>query len=210
MYPVRLQVDQATMERNRLTTALRYFVALPWMIVGGIWFYAAYLLTIIAWFSLVFTGRYPQGIYDFNASFLRMYGRATGFYYLLTDVLPPFDGNPDDAYPIRVSVDGPQESYNRVSVFFRGLMLIPVYLVMMAVGVVAMVGIVVAWFAIVLNGRLSEDVQELIAKCSASFLRATAYMLLLTDRFPSPWDEGRLLVGGGDVPPAVGGVTPVI
>ena len=56
---------------------------------------AAEIAAVIAWFAIVFTGRYPEGLYNFNAGFLRMATRVNGFYYLLTDEYPPFNGDED-------------------------------------------------------------------------------------------------------------------
>ena len=44
---------------------------------------------MIAWFAIVFTGKYPEGLYNFNAGYLRMSGRVNGFEYLLSDEWPP-------------------------------------------------------------------------------------------------------------------------
>ena len=92
MYPVSYEADTAIEGRNRLTTFFRPILDIPWLIVAGLYGIAAYVAVIIAWFAIVFTGRYPEGLYNFNAGFLRMSTRANGFAYLLSDEYPPFGG----------------------------------------------------------------------------------------------------------------------
>ena len=70
----------------------RYFVAIPWLIVASIYGFVAEIAAVIAWFAIVFTGRYPEGLYNFNAGYLRMSSRTNSFEYLLTDGWPPFGG----------------------------------------------------------------------------------------------------------------------
>ena len=72
MYPISYEADPALEGRNRLTTFFRYIVAIPWLIVASIYGFVAEIAAIVAWFAIVFTGKYPQGIYDFNAGYLRI------------------------------------------------------------------------------------------------------------------------------------------
>ena len=61
MYPVSYEMENPGEGRNRLTTFFRQIVAIPWLIVVGIYGFVASLAVIVAWFALVFTGKYPQG-----------------------------------------------------------------------------------------------------------------------------------------------------
>jgi len=78
MYPISYEADPALEGRNRLTTFFRYIVAIPWLIVASIYGFVAEIAAVIAWFAIVFTGKYPEGIYDFNAGYLRMISRVNG------------------------------------------------------------------------------------------------------------------------------------
>jgi hypothetical protein len=102
MYPVSYEADAALEGRNRLTTFFRYLVSIPWQIVVALYGIVAQVAAIIAWFAIVFTGRYPEGLYNFNVGFLRMASRVNGFNYLLPDEWPPFNGEENPQYPIRV------------------------------------------------------------------------------------------------------------
>ncbi len=103
MYPVAFSAIYEGEGRNRLTVFFRLIVAIPWLIVASLWGIAAFLAVIVAWFALLFTARYPEGLYNFVAGYVRFSNRVNGFTYLLTDEWPPFDGDEDYDYPVRVS-----------------------------------------------------------------------------------------------------------
>ena len=112
--------------RNRLTTFFRYIVAIPWLIVASIYGFVAEIVAVIAWFAIVFTGKYPEGLYNFNAGYLRMITRVNGFEYLLNDEWPPFGGDDAPDYPVRVGVPPPLDQYSRLKTGFRLIVGIPV------------------------------------------------------------------------------------
>jgi hypothetical protein len=188
MYPVTFEADYAE-KRNRLTTFFRGLVAIPVMIVAAIYAIAIVFTVPIAWLALVFTGRYPQGLYDFNAKFLRLITRGNSFYYLLTDASPPLNGNPDDSYPVRVGIAPPKESCSRAKVFFRGLVGIPVMLLAYVWALIAAVVALIAWFAVLFTGKLSEGLFKPLRQGLTYQARANAYFMLLTEDWPPFSDE---------------------
>ncbi len=96
-----------TERRSRLTTFFRLLLAIPHAIV--LWFYGLFaaIAVIVAWFAIVFTAHYPQGLYDFVAGYHRYYGRFTGYTYLLADPYPPFSGREDREYPAVLDIGPP-------------------------------------------------------------------------------------------------------
>jgi hypothetical protein len=192
MYPVTYQVDYEGKGRNRLTTFFRYFTAIPILIVAFLYAIGVYLAVFVAWFAIVFTGRYPEGLYNFAASGLRLLTRANGYYNLLTDKYPAFNGEPDDSYPVRVAIAPPQESYNRMTTFFRGILLLPVYIVLWLYGIGLSIVTLIAWFAIMFTGEYPAGMFEFARNASAYTTRATGYMLLLTDKFPPVSEEPQV------------------
>ena len=81
--------------QSRLTTFFRLFTALPGMVWLSIWAIALIVTVPISWFALLFTGRYPQGLYDFHASFARYVTRVYAYFHLATDKWPGFSGAED-------------------------------------------------------------------------------------------------------------------
>jgi hypothetical protein len=198
-YPVTFEADYVE-ERSRLTTFFRLLLVIPHAIVLAFYAIAAGVVVIIAWFALVFTGRWPRGMYDFVAGFFR-YGTAVhGYFYLLTDQYPPF--GPDvDSYPVRLNVAPPQEEYSRLKVLFRIILAIPPYIIAYAMNIVMQVGAFLAWFAIVVLGRQPKGLQDMIVLGMSYQQRAYAYMALLAEDWPPFTDEKARQV---EEPPSFG------
>jgi Domain of unknown function (DUF4389) len=184
MYPISYEADPALEGRNRLTTFFRYIVAIPWLIVASIYGFVAEIAAVIAWFAIVFTGKYPQGIYDFNAGYLRMISRVNGFQYLLTDGWPPFGGEDASDYPIRVGVPPALDQYSRLKTGLRLLYGIPVYLLAIVQAVILGVCAIIAWFVILFTGKLPDGLFNPMRSASAYLTRAAGYFLLITEDWP--------------------------
>jgi Na+/melibiose symporter-like transporter len=88
-YPVALRLTPPA-SRNRLTVAFRPFLALPQLIVIWGLGLAWAVTTLIAWFAILFTGRYPRGLYNFGVGALRWTTRVEAYVLLLDDAYPPF------------------------------------------------------------------------------------------------------------------------
>jgi hypothetical protein len=188
MYPVRYEADFVE-ERNRATTIFRWILAIPWFIVLQIYAIGAGVVAFLAWFALLFTGRYPEGLYNFNAGFLRFTGRVNGWVNLQTDEWPSFGFGQDPAYPIRVEVDAPLESYNRWKVFFRLIVGIPVMFMSYLMASLYPLAAAVAWFHIAFTGRTSGGIHNVLTVGLAYIERTAAYFLLLTETFPPVSDQ---------------------
>ena len=184
MYPISYEADAVLEGRNRLTSFFRYIVAIPWLIVAAIYGFVAELAAIIAWFAIVFTGRYPQGIYDFNAGYLRMYSRVYSWLHLMNDEWPPFGGDEAAGYPIRIGVAPPLDQYSRLKTGFRLIVGIPVYLLAIVQSLILYVCAIIAWFAILFTGRLPEGLFNPMRSALAYLTRGTGYFLLLTEDYP--------------------------
>ena len=200
MYPVSYEADHAAEGRNRLTTFFRYIVAIPWQIVMALYGLVANFATFFAWLALVFTGRYPEGLYNFNAGYLRMATRTNGFSYLLTDEYPPFNGEDDPGYPIRVGVPPPLDQYSRMKALFRYIIGIPVMLLAIVHAVILMVCTLVSWFTILFTGKQSEGLFKPMRNAGAYLTRTGAYFLLLTEDWPPFSLEEGAVAPAGQIP----------
>jgi hypothetical protein len=187
-HSVTFEMDYAE-RRSRLTTFFRPILVIPHIIVLTLYGIAAGIVVVIAWFALLFTGRYPQGMYDFVAGFLRYSTYVYGYTFLATDVYPPFSGSAGAGYPVRLMIGPPKPEYSRVKVLFRIILAIPPLLITYAMQVVAQVGAILAWFAIVLLGRQPKALQDMIQLGLSYQQRAYAYVLLITEDWPSFTDE---------------------
>jgi hypothetical protein len=200
MYPVSFDADPALEGRNRLTTFFRYIVAIPWLIVASIYGFVAEIAAVIAWFAIVFTGKYPQGIYDFNAGYLRMISRVNGFEYLLTDGWPPFGGDEAPDYPIRVGVPPALDEYDRLKTGLRLIIGIPVYLLAIVQAIILGVCSIIAWFVILFTGKLPDGLFNPMRSALAYLTRAAAYFLLITEDYPPfSYEEGGVAPAAGQI-----------
>jgi hypothetical protein len=195
MYPVTYEADYPGGGRNRLTTFFRSIVVIPWMIVAALYGFVASVAIVIAWFALVFTGRYPEGLYNFVAGYIRMITRVNGFYYLATDEWPPFNGEENPSYPLRVGIPPPKPEYSRLKAGFRLIVGIPVLLLSYVQGLIALVIAIIGWFAILFTGTLSEGLFTPLRSALAYQARGTAYFGLLTEDYP-PFSLEEAPAGG--------------
>jgi hypothetical protein len=87
---VRVDVLPQLEDRNRLTVAFRLILVIPQIIVLAVLVVAAFVVGIIAFFAVLFTGKWPTGLRDFVLGVVRWGTRVQAYLNLLTDVYPPF------------------------------------------------------------------------------------------------------------------------
>jgi hypothetical protein len=187
--------------RHRGSNFFRLLLAIPLLLWAVLWAIAAEVVAFIAWFALLFTARYPQGLYNFVAGYLRFYGRVLGYVNLMTDAYPSFGGGEDPSYPVRVQVAPPLPKYGRWRVFLRApiayLALIVAYGALPALFVLSAVGNapIFHWLVIVNDGRARHSLHRLTWVYTAFSLRFTAWGLLVAQDFPpflSEWQRSAM------------------
>jgi hypothetical protein len=89
-YPASVEVTDPPSPRDRLTVALRFLYAIPHFIVLVFVMLAWCVVTVIAWFAILFTGAYPAGLINFSAGALRWRLRVEAYLLLMVDAYPPF------------------------------------------------------------------------------------------------------------------------
>lgn len=182
-YPVGFEMDYAV-KRSRLATFFRGLLAIPHIVLLYAYSIAFLFAWVIAWFALLFTGRWPDGLYRFVGGYLRYITRVSAYLYLGTDAYPPFGGGEDPDYPVRVSIAPPLASYSRLKVFFRGIYGILAMVIRYAMGIVIAFVAFVSWFAIVITGREPESLHNALHFALAYTTRADALMFLITETYP--------------------------
>ncbi|HET8851909.1 MAG TPA: DUF4389 domain-containing protein [Ktedonobacteraceae bacterium] len=82
-------------ELNRWLPLVKWFLAIPHYVVLFFLEIGAVVVVIIAWFAILFTGRYPRALFDFVEGVIRWHNRVIGYAFLLvTDRYPPFRLSP--------------------------------------------------------------------------------------------------------------------
>jgi hypothetical protein len=201
MYPVHYEADYQA-EQNRATTFFRIILAIPWIIVAYVYEIAAFFTQVVAWFALLFTGRYPEGLYNLNAGFVRYRVRVLAWLYLQTDEWPPFGISDDPSYPIRVNVGPREERQSRLKVFFRIILALPMLLLLYAIGYIHTFLGLLAWLTIVFRGYLPEGANNAMTYCNAFYTRLYGYLAFLTDVYPPVGEEKSLSAGPAAAPSA--------
>lgn len=195
--------------RSRASTFFRWLLVIPLVIWAWLWSIAVEVVVLIAWFALLFTGRYPEGMYNFAAGYLRFLGRAFGYGYLMTDTYAPFHGRADPTYPVSVEVAPPLETYGRWRVFLRLPIILLALIALYAAYVFTLVvfGVVsgafwVQWIVIVNDGRARASLQRLTWMYIVLQLRVSSYLFLMAQDFPPFFSEWSRTAVPADAGPA--------
>ena len=188
-YPLRLTGRQDE-PLSRWLWLVKWLLALPHFIVLAFLWIAFAFLWIVALFAILFTGRYPRGIFDFNVGVMRWTWRVSFYTYsaLGTDRYPPFSF--DGVYPADLDVEYPA-TLSRGKVLIKWwLLALPQYLI---VGVFAgagygigLIGIVVFIGAVALlfTGAFPRSLFDLAMGANRWCYRVLAYAALMTDVYP--------------------------
>ncbi|HJQ47478.1 MAG TPA: DUF4389 domain-containing protein [Amycolatopsis sp.] len=180
-YPVRVE-GRLDPGLSRWLWLVKWLLAIPhYFLLAFLWF-AFVVLTVVAFFAILFTGRYPRSLFDFNVGVMRWSWRVQYYAYaaLGTDQYPPFTLADVPEYPARLNVAYP----DRLS---RGLVLVKWWL--LAIPQYIIVGVFVgggAWFA--WNGR-SGNFDWAAGGLVGILVLVAAVVLLFTGRYPTPIHE---------------------
>lgn len=210
-YPARLdgRLDEPV---NRLLWLVKWVLLIPhFFCLVGLWV-AMTVLTIVAGISILFTTRYPRGIFDFNVGVIRWTWRVS-FYGLSafgTDRYPPFSLQPDPDYPADFHVEYPERLSRGLVLVKWWLLALPQYLIVgVLVGgwgsgsagvitILALLGAVV----VAVTGSYPTQLFDVTMGLNRWCYRVLTYAALMRDEYPPFRFEG----GGTDpaTPPTQG------
>jgi hypothetical protein len=213
VYPVRVR-GALDPRLSRWLWLVKWLLAIPHYIVLFFLWAAFAVLTVVAFFAILFTGRYPRSIFDFNLGVLRWTWRVSFYAYsaLGTDRYPPFSLGEEPDYPAALEVPYPEH-------LSRGLVLVKWWLLALPHYFVVGIFVGAGWFAwqsdntrwtaggglvgllvllaaltLLFAGRYPRGIFDLVLGLDRWVLRVAAYAALMTDAYP-PF---RLDLGGGE------------
>jgi Domain of unknown function (DUF4389) len=217
-YPVqvRARLDEPL---SRWLWLVKWLLAIPHYIVLFFLWIAFAVVTVIAFFAILFTARYPRALFGFNLGVLRWSWRVGYYSYsaLGTDRYPPFSLGQEPGYPATLDIAYPQRLSRGLVLVKWWLLAIPQYIVVavFAGGAYSataasgntwqadvlsggLIGLLVLFAAIMLlfAGRYPRGLYDFVVGMNRWVLRVTAYAALMTDAYP-PF---RLDQGGADMP----------
>ena len=180
-HPLRVVVTDA-LRRSRLTTFFRWALSLPHFVWLALWSLAAFLAAVAGWFAALALGRLPEPLHRFLAAYVRYASHVFAFFTLVGGPFPGFAGR-QGSYPVEIEIDpaGPQR---RLATAFRLFLALPALILAGALQNALLVVAVLGWFAALFGGRMPEGMRNLGAVAIRYNAQASAYLLLVTARYP--------------------------
>lgn len=205
LYPVRVEAELSP-HLSRWLWLVKWFLAIPHFVCLMFLWLAFVVLTVVAFFAILFTGRYPRGIFDFNAGVLRWSWRVSYYAYgaLATDEYPPFSLGAEPGYPARLEVPYPGELRRGLPLIGWWLAGIPHYLIAGIFaggswfawslgahwslgapgGGVIGLAVLVAAILLLVKGTYPHGLFDFVLGLNRWVLRVAAYAALMTRDYP--------------------------
>jgi hypothetical protein len=198
-YPVQFSVEYPDRQLDRLTTFFQIIVAIPILIVlgavsGSSWTWtwedntsaaagAGGLLFFGPLLMIVVRQKYPRWWFDWNLELSRFSSRVVAYLALMDDRYP----STDDHQSVRLDYGYPdvERDLNRWLPLVKWFLAIPHWFVLIVLNLVAILVVIVAWFAILITGRYPRDLFRFVEGVLRWDNRVIAYAVtLVTDEYP--------------------------
>jgi hypothetical protein len=199
-YPVTLK-GELTIPPARGWWLIKWLLGIPHYIVLFFLWIAFVVVCIIAFFAILFTGKYPRGLFDFNAGVLRWSWRV-GFYSyqtLGTDKYPPFSLDADPNYPADLDIPYPEKLSRGLVLVKWWLLAIPHWIIVGIFqggfgyrnGGLTFVLAIFSGVALLFTGKYPKDIFKLVIGMNRWIYRVAAYVSLMRDEYPPfrLWDD---------------------
>jgi hypothetical protein len=167
---------------SRWLIFVKWLLVIPNFVILYVLALVASLLTVVAWFAILFTGRYPRGLFNFVVGYCRWDANVSAYILLMRDEYPPFTMEAG-RYPVTLEMDYP-ERLSRWLIFVKWLFVIPSIIVLMLLGIVYYVTLIIAWFAILITGRYPKGLFSFGVGVIRWSFRVSVYSYLMTDKYP--------------------------
>lgn len=187
-YPASLDVDSPEKIAN-WRPLVQWILAIPHLVIAQVLGYASEVIGLVSWIIILFTGKLPEGLANFQVMYLRYQLRAFTYAGFLREEYPPFafgmTPEDDGLDPrVRATIRPELENRNRLTVAFRIILAIPQLIVLALLAIAAWFAYIVAFFAVLFTGRWPEGIRAFVINVMRWGLRVQVYVALLTDQYP--------------------------
>ena len=169
-------------KHSRLSVFFRPLLAIPHVIVGGLWGFFVNFLTFFQWIRILFTGSRSEGIWNKQNRWLTYATRVKSYQSYLFDAYPAF-GSVPNSEPVTHTFVFTKDA-KRLSAFFRFLIAIPAYFVLFFFSIGAGFISFIAWFALIFVGRYPAGMFEFVLRYRRFSARLSSYLMYMTDDYP--------------------------
>jgi hypothetical protein len=172
---------------ENLRPIINYFLAIPHLILLGLYGIVAFFNAILVWIGIVFSGSAPENARENIAGFQRYWYRVVIFQYFMTMQYPEFKTVPGYAdpggFPARIDIT-PATSYNRMQVILRYLYIIPLYLYGIYVGIMVWIGLLMGLISVLTGGKWNPKWRQTVFNALTWIMRVNCWYFLLVDEYP--------------------------
>lgn len=191
-YPLHFNIDYPE-KLSRGVLILRLFfgwlyVGIPHFLILGILGIAVGFISFIAWWAILFTGKYPQGMFNFVVGYQRWMQRVMAYMGYMTDKYPPFSSKEVEGDTIHYNIDYPEKLSRGILIlrlFFGAFYCaLPHYFILMFLAIAVGFVSFIAWWAILFTGKYPQGMFNFVVNYNRWMLRVGAYMGYMTDKYP--------------------------
>ncbi len=167
---------------------VQWLLAIPHLMIASALRSVRQVLTLISLFTVLFTEQIPRPLFDVIVMTYRYEWRAISYAFFLHEDYPPFDfelSSEDDGVEPHTSLRlSYPEHLERWKPLYKWFLAIPQYFVLAGLFIVACLGIVAGFFAVLVTGEYPEGIRDFLVSAYRYALRVEAYVGFLTDRYP--------------------------
>ena len=186
-YPASVSVETPDRVAN-WRPLVHWLLLIPHLIIFEVLQNVAWLLNVVGWVAIVFTGKLPKGLADFQSMYLRYSIRLYAYFDFLHEQYPPFAFDMTSAdpggTPVSADLEPQLTNRNRLTVAFRLILAIPAAVFVVVTGFITTVLVVLGFFAVLFTGRWPAGMRGWVVSWQGVSLRFNAYLHLLTDEYP--------------------------
>jgi hypothetical protein len=168
---------------------VHWLLAVPHLIVLYVFNLVSEAVGFASWLIILFTGKLPDGLANLQVLYLRYQIRTYTYICFMREEYPPFSfdssaTDPGDDPRVRVDVVPQLENRNRLTAFFRIILVIPQFIVLALLSIGGAVALFIAFFSVLFTGKWPTGLRDFVLGVMRWSLRVNAYFLLLTDQYP--------------------------